>query len=158
MKISILKIRCMICFLQFKNKINKLRYNIGKSRSISRKEGESSRERRESPSSKEKSAQQTRDIPQYIDCGFKGCDQKRLPSYKYFECEFCGGYFCGDHRHAFNHNCPKIGEEKEIPSRSPVTGVMRGQGGEIKVVVNPQRKGFPQGENEDTRNPPPGYQ
>jgi hypothetical protein len=95
-------------------------------------------------------AQDQEDLPLHADCGFEGCTQKRLVYSNYFVCEFCGGYFCGDHRHVFHHNCPNIDEWKKRSSPSPVMGFIKGPWKEPKVIVNPQKRRFPQLERDST--------
>jgi len=90
------------------------------------------------------------DLPLHADCGFEGCNQKKLVYSNYFICEFCGGFFCGNHRHVFHHNCPNIDEWKKRSSPSPVIGFIKGPWKEPKVIINPQKRRFPQGDRDTT--------
>jgi hypothetical protein len=92
--------------------------------------------------------------PDRADCEFEGCDKRNLPDPKYFPCEYCYGYFCGDHRHTFKYDCPGYDKWKnQRPSSNPVTGVFR-KNGELTVITDPQEK-IPR--RKDRENPP-GYQ
>jgi len=46
----------------------------------------------------------------YANCAFCG---KRV--YMPYQCNYCGRYFCDEHRLPFNHDCPGLGRYKDTP-------------------------------------------
>jgi len=54
------------------------------------------------------------------------CQKCRQETFMPFKCQYCGGYFCSQHRLPESHDCPRIGEAR-VPREEAQPVVVQGQ-------------------------------
>jgi Zn-dependent protease len=65
------------------------------------------------------------------------CEKCQKEVFLPFKCQYCGGYFCSEHRLPENHECPSMGLAR-LPKEEATTGFGKKQGSyEYRVIYGP---------------------
>jgi Zn-dependent protease len=65
------------------------------------------------------------------------CEKCQKETFLPFKCQYCGGYFCSEHRLPENHDCPQIESARTLKEETPPATIQKQQSYEYRVTYAP---------------------